>query len=133
MIRTCLALAFSLGLAALPAMAQDPMTGPEFEAYTTGKTLLYGIGGEVYGGEDYLPGRRVRWSFLDGRCLAGEWYEEAPFICFAYEDGTAPVCWTFFETPDGLVAYLDGDEGQALYETGEAVEPLMCLGPEVGV
>jgi hypothetical protein len=130
MIRAAFALA--LGLAALPAIAQDAMTGAEFEAYTSGKTLLYGTDGEVYGGEDYLPNRRVRWSFLDGRCITGEWYESAPFICFVYDDDPTPVCWTFFETPDGLAAYLNGDEAQALYETGESPEPLMCLGPEVG-
>lgn len=131
MIRAAFALA--LALAALPAVAQDAMTGTEFEAYTTGKTLLYGTGGEVYGGEDYMPGRRVRWSFLDGRCITGEWFEDAPFICFAYDDDPTPVCWTFLKTPGGLVAYLNGDEEQALYETGESPEPLMCLGPEVGV
>ncbi|GKY87253.1 hypothetical protein [Sinisalibacter aestuarii] len=125
------AAALALFLAS-PALAQEPMTGAEFEAYTTGKTLLYGIGGQVYGGEDYLPGRKVRWSFLDGKCLDGTWYEAAGQICFAYVDDPTPVCWVFFETGDGLVAHLNGDETQSLYETGEADEPLFCLGPEVG-
>ncbi|MCB1339462.1 MAG: hypothetical protein KDK10_19060 [Maritimibacter sp.] len=120
---------------AAPALALDPMTGPEFDAYVTGRTLMYGTGGDPYGGEDYLPGRKVRWSFLDGRCLEGRWYEnaEAGSICFVYSDNPAPVCWTFYETPGGLTAYLDGDAGQVLYETGVADKPLFCLGPEVGV
>ncbi len=134
MTRFSAVLSLAVGLAgATPAPAQDEMTGAEFEAYTAGKTLLFGTGGKVYGGEDYLPDRQVRWSFLDGKCLDGYWYEAAPFICFVYEDEPTPVCWSFFETPGGLVAFLNGDEAEKLYETGEAEEPLLCLGPEVGV
>lgn len=119
--------------AAAPALAQEAMTGAEFEAYTAGKTLLYGTDGAVYGGEDYLPDHHVRWSFLDGHCLDGRWYEDAGQICFVYSDDPHPVCWAFHLTPDGLTAFLGGDETQTLYETGEADKPLFCLGPEVGV
>lgn len=127
------AVALALALAAAPALAQEPMTGAAFEAYTTGRTLTYGTGGTVYGGEDYLANRKVRWSFLDGRCLEGSWYDDGPQICFVYADDPAPVCWEFYETPSGLIAYLNGDQAEALYEIGEAEEPLFCLGPEVGV
>jgi hypothetical protein len=129
-----LALAVAVFGAAGPALAQEPMTGAEFEAYTTGKTLLYDFQGETYGGEDYLPGRRVRWSFLDGHCLNGTWYEDAPAICFTYEDAPdEPVCWLFYDRPGGLVAELQGAASpQELYETGEAQKPLFCLGPDVG-
>ena len=133
MIRYALAAA----LLAAPAFAQDPrgapMTGAEFEAYVTGKTLMYGTGAEPYGGEDYLPGGKVRWSFLDGRCLEGRWYAEAPNICFVYSDDPEPICWTFYEGPGGLSAQLEGDPDGLLYETGEAEEPLFCVGPDVGV
>lgn len=136
MIRAALIAVAVSTVAAAAAHAQDPgatpMTGAEFGAYVTGKTLMFGTGGEPYGGEDYLPGNRVRWSFLDGRCLEGRWYEAAPNICFVYSDDPEPICWTFFETPDGLTALLDGDPDEVLYETGEAQEPLFCLGPEVG-
>ena len=36
---------------AAPALALDPMTGPEFDAYVTGRTLMYGTGGDPYGGD----------------------------------------------------------------------------------
>lgn len=127
---------FALALATTPALADGPMTGAEFEAYTTGRTLTYGTGGAVYGGEDYLPGGKVRWSFLDGHCLDGTWYEDGPLICFVYADDPTPVCWEFYHTDDGgsgLVGYLNGDPNEALYEVGETQEPLFCLGPEVGV
>lgn len=126
------AVALALVMAA-PVLAEEPMTGAAFEAYTTGKTLLFSTEAGTYGGEDYLPGRRVRWSFLDGQCLDGRWYEDGQSICFVYVDDPVPVCWLFFETPSGLEAHLDGDESQALYETGVSPEPLFCLGPEVGV
>lgn len=136
MIRTTLLALATTATCAAAALAQDPggtpMTGAEFGAYVTGKTLMYGTGAEPYGGEDYLPGNRVRWSFLDGRCLEGRWYEAAPNICFVYSDDPEPICWTFFDTPGGLRALLDGDEDEVLYETGEAEEPLFCLGPDVG-
>jgi len=130
------ALSLALGLAtALPARAEEPMSATEFEAYVTGKTLYYANEGTRYGGEDYLPGRRVRWSFLDGRCLEGTWYDAQDLICFVYEDAPEdPICWTFYARPGGLRAVLEGgDLTQELYETDESDEPLFCLGPEVGV
>ena len=136
MNRTQLFTAVALALATAAQAqepAQDPMTGAEFGAYVTGRTLMFGTGAEPYGGEDYLPGNRVRWSFLDGRCLEGRWYAAAPNICFVYSDDPTPICWTFFEGPDGLTALLDGDPDEVLYETGEAEKPLFCLGPDVGV
>ena len=53
-------------LIALPLAAQDlglPVTGPEFDAYVTGRTLTYAAAGQIYGTEAYLPGRRVIWAF----------------------------------------------------------------------
>lgn len=128
-------LALALALIATPALAEEPMSAAEFEAYTTGKTLYYAHDGARYGGEDYLPGRRVRWSFLDGQCIEGSWYDAQELICFVYEDQPdAPVCWSFYARPGGLHAVLEGgDQSQDLYETGESDQPLFCLGPEVGV
>lgn len=119
---------------ALPAAAGEPMSAEAFDAYTRGKTLFYGWGGEVYGVERYLPDRRVIWSFLDGECKDGFWYEEAGRICFLYEDRTEPQCWTFSEGAGGLVARFENDPGEIeLYEAQDTGEEMICLGPEVGV
>lgn len=122
-------------LAAAPLRAQSgpPMTGAEFDAYTRGQTFTYGTGLAPYGAEEYLDNRRVRWSFLDGRCLEGEWYEDRGMICFVYEDNPDPQCWSFYRTPGGIVARFENDPAQTtLYEITRTPEPMMCLGPEVG-
>lgn len=75
--------------AASPALADDPMSAAEFEAYVTGKTLFYSHLGVEYGVEQYLPGRRVKWAFLDGDCRDGRWYQQDDMICFTYEGDIA--------------------------------------------
>jgi len=119
---------------ALPAAAQDLMSAEEFDRYTIGKTFYYGSLGSPYGAEEYLDGRRVRWSFLDGKCLQGVWYEEAGLICFVYENQPDPQCWSFQQGSGGLIARFENNpENTELYEVEKSVEPLLCLGPEVGV
>lgn len=121
-------------LLATPALSQSAMTAAEFEAYVAGKTLFYAADGNRYGVEEYLPDRRVRWSFLDGQCKEGLWYEEAGNICFVYEDNTVPQCWSFFEGANGLSARFANEEnGTVLYEIQSTGEEMLCLGPEVGV
>ena len=99
--------AFLCALCAQPVAAQDMMSAAEFDAYTRGKTLFYGRGGDAYGAEIYHENRRVQWSFLDGVCKEGEWYEEAGLICFVYEDNPDPQCWSFVEGTRGLIARFD--------------------------
>ncbi len=114
--------------------AAEPMTGPEFEAYVTGKTLYFGQNGEAYGVEEYLEDQRVRWSFLDGNCKDGVWYEDQGMICFVYEDNPTPQCWSFFREANGLRAIFENDpNATTLYEAQQNDEPMLCLGPEVGV
>ena len=87
----CLVLLAATGLASL---ASAQMGAEEFDALTRGQTFYYGVNGsEPYGAEEYLDNRRVRWSFLDGECVEGSWYEEAGRICFVYENRPEPQCW----------------------------------------
>ena len=129
--RACFALI--LVCAAAPAAAQ-PMSGAEFEAFVTGQTLTFAEDGEVYGIEQYLPNRRVRWAFMGDQCRDGFWYEEAGGqICFLYEDLDGPQCWIFSRDGGRLTAQFQGDGGRELYEAWRSEEPLRCLGPDVGV
>lgn len=123
-----------LCLTALPALGDAPMSAAEFNAYTLGKTLYFGTDGRAYGVERYLNNQRVVWSFLDGKCQDGIWYEEADQICFVYEGRPAPQCWSFSKGPNGLVARFENDpEATQLYEATDIGEEMLCLGPEVGV
>ncbi len=115
-----------------------PLTAAEFEAYALGKTLSYGAAGQVWGQEEYLPGRQVVWAFTGQPCQYGTWTEEmsvddAPLICFLYEDDPEQKCWEFFKGTSGLVAQFLGDSGTSLAEVGQTSEPMNCPGPKVGV
>jgi len=128
-----LILSLPLLLAAAPVPAQS-LSAEAFDAYTRGKTLFYGFDGTAYGVERYLEGRRVIWSFLDGDCKTGVWYEEKGQICFLYEDRLDPQCWTFTRGPDGLIARFENDpEATELYEAEDMDEEMVCYGPDVGV
>ncbi len=123
-----------LALLAIPANAQSPMTAEEFDAYTRGKTLYYGNGSQPYGAEIYLPNRRVRWSFLDGECQDGQWYEADGLICFTYENHSDPQCWSFEQGTQGLIARFENDPAVIpLYEATESTQEMLCLGPKIGV
>jgi len=117
-----------------PLSAQTMMDADAFEAYSQGKTFYFGYGGTTYGAEEYLPNRRVRWSFLDGRCKEGNWYQEGELICFVYEDDPEPKCWSVFKNVDGLMVQLENGSNQTtLFEVEQNNEPMVCLGPEIGV
>lgn len=121
-------------LAAGPSPGESPMSAEAFDAYTRGKTLFYGFEGQAYGAERYLDGRRVIWSFLDGDCKHGRWYEQGGQICFVYEDRPDPQCWTFLQRPGGLVARFRNDpQATELYEAGTGAQDMICHGPKVGV
>ncbi|GHG90706.1 hypothetical protein [Pseudodonghicola xiamenensis] len=123
-----------LFLVAAPVVAQEGLSAEAFDAYTRGKTLFYGQGGQAYGVERYLEGRRVIWSFLDGECRHGRWYEEAGQICFVYEDHSDPQCWTFSQGATGLIARFESDpQATELYEAEDIGQEMICLGPKVGV
>ena len=127
--------AITLLLTPLPVFAGEPLSAGDFERYVEGKTLYYGMGGDAYGVEEYLDDRKVRWSFLDGKCKEGYWYEaDANHICFVYEDTPDPQCWTFFQDGSKLRAVFENDPAQTiLYEAQQNDEPMLCYGPDVGV
>ena len=119
---------------ALPAFAAEPVAVAEFEAYATGKTLTYAVAGEVYGTEQYLPGRRVIWAFKGEDCKPGYWYEQGGQVCFVYDDHPAPQCWAFLRDDAGLRGKFNGDpEGAELAVVQESTDPLICAGPDLGV
>lgn len=128
-------LSFLLALLPVAAFATDrPVSPEEFERLVTGRTLSYATNGVAFGAEDYLSNRRVRWSFLDGECTEGKWYALEEQICFVYDDIPAPQCWQFFMQGDQLTAKFTSDPtASQVYQTADQEEPLMCLGPEVGV
>lgn len=114
--------------------AAEPMSGAEFEAYVTGSTIYFAQNGQPYGGEEYHDNRRVRWSFLDGHCAEGVWYEDRDMICFVYDHTPDPQCWAFYQEPGGLRGVFENDPNATiLVETSQASGPLLCLGPDVGV
>ncbi len=124
----------ALVLLALPLWAQTPLDGATFDRLTQGKTFYYAVDGLPYGGETYLKGQRVRWSFLDGKCKQGRWYTQGEMICFIYEDTPNPQCWRFYQQNGQLKAQFDkSPPEQALFGVEQSDEPLLCLGPEIGV
>ena len=128
-----LALPVLLCLLGPVAAAEAPLTADEFDAHTQGRTLYFYADGHAYGVERYRPDHRVTWSFLDGRCKEGTWYQQGRFICFVYEDVPDPQCWTFYANGARLRALFEDRPGETeLYEAGDADEPMLCLGPEVG-
>ena len=118
----------------LPVWAETPMTAAEFEAFVTGKTMDFANSSAVFGTEEYLPGRRVRWAFTDDICKFGSWYESAGQICFVYDGYPGEHCWTVWQDGDHLAALpsfaLPGEAPRSVTETNK---PLQCQGPDVGV
>lgn len=130
MTRTGLAFA----LAATLAHAETPLDAAGFDAVVTGRTLIYGTGAGFYGIEEYLPGRRVRWSFLDGDCMEGRWYPQGDAICFAYDGRADAECWLFHLDHGQLGARpASQPEDPPLYVIADSPEPMICRGPYLGM
>ncbi|MFA5538546.1 MAG: hypothetical protein WDA23_05010 [Gemmobacter sp.] len=137
-----LAIAALCAVTTLPpgaASAETAISGAEFESRVTGRTLTFGLGGEPYGIERYLPGRKVIWAFIGAECQRGLWYEDAPgLICFTYEHDPTPQCWRFYDDGGGgsgaLRARFQGaGGGNDLIEVENSDEPMICPGPRIGV
>lgn len=129
-----LVLAVTLALVPLGAAAADPLDADAFEARTLGRTITYSRQGQVYGIEEYLPGRRVRWAFKGDICQEGIWFQRESYICFAYDGRADLQCWTFTESAAGLMAQFMGDApGNPLVSLSESPEPLACSSVHLGV
>lgn len=119
---------------AAAAQTDTPITAQEFEAHVTGQTVTYQQFGSIFGIEEYLEGRKVRWSVAPNTCQYGSWYPEGDHICFVYEYDPTPACWTFWMRDGALVALSIADApGAELYEVERDQTPLPCPGPDVGV
>jgi hypothetical protein len=128
------ALLVSIALLSGPALAETPLTAEAFEANVTGRTITYATGGSIFGIEEYLTGRRVRWSVSPDECQYGIWYQKGEAICFEYEANPLPHCWTFWLEGDVLIAQSQTEgSGLQLYESDRSDTPLPCPGPDVGV
>jgi hypothetical protein len=120
-------------LTATPAFADPPLSAEAFDALTLGRTMTWAEFGTVYGVEQYLEGRRVRWTVLGDDCKAGHWYPSDDQICFQYEDDPAPDCWTITLNSPGMIARYAGTPPEAEpVAVEETTEPMACFGPEVG-
>jgi len=124
----------ALILIATPALAERPMTGAEFDANTLGETITFDYGNGLFGTEQFLPGRRVRWAFEGEPCIYGEWYEAGDQICFVYENDPDPACWHYFLEGGQIRGVFMGEGGGwEILESARDGGPLTCPGPDVGV
>jgi len=116
--------------------AEDrPVSPEEFERLVLGETMSFIGTSGLYGAEEYFGDRRVRWSFLDGTCTDGRWFNQGNQICFQYDDGgnAEPQCWSFYMKDDALVGeYDNGGQTAAPVQMQMRSGPLYCLSPEVG-
>ena len=115
-------------LMASAAHAETPITAAEFEAFASGKTLVWSEGGEAYGQEAYLPGRALQWSEDGSSCLGGSYAQgDAGEICFTYDDGTDPDCWLLYRKGDALHGTLQSEaEPRKDYVITVGHAPLAC-------
>jgi hypothetical protein len=124
----------SLILAATPALAETPLNATEFDAATVNSTITYDYGNGIFGTEEYLPGRKVRWAFEGDLCIYGTWYQQGDEICFDYENDVTPACWLYF-LENGKIRgrYMGEGGGWEILESSRDGGPLPCAGPDVGV
>lgn len=124
----------ALVLLATPALADPTLTAEEFDALTQGRTMSWAEFGSVYGVEQYLPGRKVRWTVLGDDCKTGHWYPDGTAICFLYEDDIDPYCWEITASGNGLRARFTTEApGREPVVVEDTTEEMACFGPKVGV
>lgn len=133
-MRALPALTLAAALAALPAWAETPLDAAGFDAATQGATITYDYGNGLYGTEEYLENRSVRWAFEGDLCIYGTWYQQDDQICFVYENDPTPACWLYY-LEGGLIrgVYMGEGGGWEIVEHSRDGGPLPCAGPDVGV
>ncbi len=123
-----------LALSGTTAGAEQKLNAKTFDAYTRGKTMHYASGAQPYGIEQYLPDRKVVWSFVGDVCQEGYWYPKNDEICFVYADPNNPQCWIFMLGAKGLSARVVGNGSDTgLVAVRESKEPMPCAAPWNGV
>jgi hypothetical protein len=126
--------ALFLATLAGPATAETPLSAEAFDAATEGATITYDYGGGLFGTEEYLPDRRVRWAFEGDLCIYGDWYQDGDEICFVYENDPTPACWHYFLEGGKIRGrYMGEGGGWEILESSRDGGPLPCAGPDVGV
>lgn len=136
----------ALALGALPSGAQtkadldlkNPLSAAQFQAFTQNRSLQFFDQGEAYGSEHYGPNHAVRWTFGDGTCTAGTWFEKDSQICFRYENESEAGCWVFYPGAAGLIAEFMGAAGgkslpTTLYEASPSSRPSTCAPKDLGI
>ena len=128
--------AFLLTMLASSASAQL-FTGKEFDALSRGTTLHFTNQGLFYGAEQFFAGQRTVWRAEDGRCVNGKWSYRAPAICFQYDDGSGPFCWTIEGPADEITVTStrnnDGEPPVVLMLSHQDKSDIVCTGPLFGV
>ena len=119
------------------AAPAQTLNGKEFDSLSLGSTMHFTAYGAFYGSEQFFLGQRTVWRADDGRCVNGKWTYEAPAICFVYDDGSGPYCWTIEGNAEQLtVTSTRNEEGEpplVLSLSGQDKSEILCTGPLFGV
>ncbi len=125
------------GLLAVPVpviAAEDILSPSEFKELTAGTTMYFSKNGQPYGAEQYFEDGRVIWTFFNGQCERGAWFEDEGRVCFVYETQSDAQCWHFFKDGDSHRGRVVGaDPAEDLKVEGQNTRDLTCPGPGVGV
>lgn len=122
-----------LCLLAAPAGAESLMSVAEFEAWSTGKTLIYAQDGVILGSEQHLPGRQTLDADVDGPCVEGTWFADGDAVCFIYAAYEGTHCWHFWRDGGEVMAKpLNAGADSSAYTVTADPAPMDCS-PAVGV
>ena len=111
------------------------MNGDEFDAYTRDKTFYFAESGQPYGAEE-IPAQPPRKMVLSGWTLQGREVVRGSRAKSALFTKTGPILNAGASSTNlaGLIARFEGvTGGTILYETRQSEQPMMCMGPDVGV